>query len=189
MKKYITPPYVFTPGASGVGTIKTNIVNFDIKLLVGIINVTREAAIYWPSFSGRGFTNVSGDTITLEFDTSTYSAGDVLQIIYESTPQYPSVVDASTGELIEEIRALTEAMMSILKTIGMAQVDPATGRMRVSVETAPTTSVTGTITANQSGVWNITNLATLGGQNANSVVQALERFAADNLALNIDITP
>ena len=188
MKNYITPPYVFIPGASGVGTIKTNIVNFDIKLLVGIINVTREAAIYWPSFSGRGFTNVSGDTITLEFDTSTYSAGDVLQIIYESTPQYPSVVDASTGELIEEIRALTEAMMSILKTIGMAQVNPLTGRMFVD-GSGVTQPVSGTVSAAQSGVWNITNLATLGGQNANSVVQALERFAADNLALNIDITP
>lgn len=89
MKNYITPSYTFTPGASGVGTIDTNIVNFNIKLLVGIINITRETPIYWPALAGRGFTNVSGDVITLEYDTSTHNAGDVLQFIYDSTADYP----------------------------------------------------------------------------------------------------
>lgn len=89
MKNYITPSYSFTPGASGVGTIDTNIVNFNIKLLVGIINITREAPIYWPALAGRGFTNVAGDVITLEYDTSTHNAGDVLQFIYDSTADYP----------------------------------------------------------------------------------------------------
>jgi len=89
MKNYITPLYVFTPGFSGFGTIQTNITNFDIKLLVGIINVTRGTVIYWPASSGKGFTNISGDTITLEADTSSHNSADILQIVYDGTADYP----------------------------------------------------------------------------------------------------
>jgi hypothetical protein len=89
MKNYINPSYTFTPGASGVGTVDTNIANFDIKLLVGIINITRETVIYWPSLTGRGYTNVAGDVITLEYSTVGHNSGDLLQFIYDSTADYP----------------------------------------------------------------------------------------------------
>jgi hypothetical protein len=89
MKNYINPSYTFTPGASGVGTVDTNIANFDIKMLVGIINITREAVIYWPSLTGRGYTNVAGDVITLEYSTVGHNSGDLLQFVYDSTADYP----------------------------------------------------------------------------------------------------
>lgn len=89
MKNYINPSYTFTPGASGVGTVDTNIANFDIKLLVGIINITRETVIYWPSLTGRGYTNVAGDVITLEYSTVGHNSGDFLQFVYDSTAEYP----------------------------------------------------------------------------------------------------
>lgn len=183
MKNYITPAYVFTPGVSGVGTIDTNIVNFDIKLLVGIINVTRETVIYWPSMSGRGYTNIAGDIITLEFDTTGHNSGDILQIIYDSTVDYPSVVDASHGQLMEAIQSLSLAVMSLQKSIGAAYADPLTGRMRVQLE-----GTAGTVAATQSGVWNITNLATIGSQNANSTIPSLERMAAQQLRNNITLS-
>jgi len=89
MKNYINPSYTFTPGASGVGTVDTNIANFDIKFLVGIINITRETVIYWPSLTGRGYTNVAGDVITLEYSTAGHNSGDLLQFVYDSTADYP----------------------------------------------------------------------------------------------------
>jgi hypothetical protein len=89
MKNYINPSYTFTPGASGVGTVDTNIANFDIKFLVGIINITRETVIYWPSLTGRGYTNVAGDVITLEYSTVGHNSGDLLQFVYDSTEDYP----------------------------------------------------------------------------------------------------
>ena len=91
------------------------------------------------------------------------------------------------GELIEAIEAMRMAIVSLQKSIGMAQVNPLTGRMLVD-GAGVTQPVSGTIAATQSGVWNITNLATLGGQAANSAIPAFERGTADNLRRNINVT-
>ena len=96
------------------------------------------------------------------------------------------------GELIEAIEAMRMAVVSLQKSIGMAQVNPLTGRMLVdgSGVTQPvsgTVSV-GTPAVTQSGTWNITNLATIGGQAANSQIPSFERMTADNLRRNINVT-
>lgn len=99
----------------------------------------------------------------------------------------------AVGELMEAIEAMRMAIVSLQKSIGMAQVNPLTGRMLVdgSGVTQPvsgTVTATGTIAATQSGTWNITNLATVGGQAANSQVTSFERMTADNLRRNINVT-
>lgn len=91
------------------------------------------------------------------------------------------------GELIEAIEAMRMAIVSLQKSIGMAQVNPLTGRMLVD-GAGVTQPVSGTIAATQSGAWNITNLATLGGQAANTAIPAFERNTADNLRRNINVT-
>ena len=96
------------------------------------------------------------------------------------------------GELIEAIEAMRMAVQSLARTIGLAQVNPITGRMLVdgSGVTQPvsgTVSV-GTPAVTQSGTWNITNLATIGGQAANSQIPSFERMTADNLRRNINVT-
>lgn len=96
------------------------------------------------------------------------------------------------GELMEAIEAMRMAVQSLTRTIGLAQVNPLTGRMLVdgSGVTQPvsgTVSV-GTPAVTQSGTWNITNLATIGGIAANSQVQSFERMTADNLRNNIIVT-
>ena len=80
------------------------------------------------------------------------------------------------GELIQAIEAMRMAVVSLSRSIGMAQVSPTTGRMLADANAA------------QSGTWNITNLATLGGQAANSAIPAFERNTADNLRRNINVT-
>jgi len=90
------------------------------------------------------------------------------------------------GELIEAIEAMRQAIQSMNRTIGMAQVEALTGRLRVAVESI--VAITGTVTANQGGTWNITNVATIGGQAANSQIQSFERMTADNLRRNINVT-
>jgi hypothetical protein len=94
---------------------------------------------------------------------------------------------AAYGELIEAIEAMRLAVQSLNRTIGLAQVNPLTGRMLVD-PSGVTSPVSGTITANQGGTWNITNLATIGGQAANSQIQSFERMTADNLRRNITVT-
>jgi len=84
-------------------------------------------------------------------------------------------------ELMEAIEAMRMAIHALTRTIGLAQVNPLTGRMLVdpSGVTSP---------VSQSGTWNITNLATIGGVAANSQVQSFERMTADNLRRNINVT-
>jgi hypothetical protein len=94
---------------------------------------------------------------------------------------------AAYGELIEAIEAMRLAVQSLNRTIGLAQVNPLTGRMLVD-PSGVTSPVSGTVSANQSGTWNITNLATIGGVAANSQVQSFERMTADNLRRNINVT-
>ncbi len=197
MKNLITPSYTFTPGASGVGTIDTNIVNFDIKLLYAIINVTRETIIYTPAISGRGYTSITGDTITLEFATTGMNSGDILQFIYDSTADYPSFVNTgqaqplteaqlATAEITEALRQVQTQVEVLKNTIGQTRVD-ASGRLRVlldSISTSLTLAAITTVTT----VSTVTNQTQIGGTNANDQVPALRRLAADTLLSKIIIT-
>jgi hypothetical protein len=200
MKNFITPSYTFTPGASGVGTIDTNIVNFNVKLLVAIINITREQIIYAPQLAGYGYTNIVGDTITLEYNTTGQSGSDILQIIYEATADYPSRVDTglaqsltnaqlAASETTEALRQIQYLVEILANTIGQARVD-STGRLRILLDSISASLTLATITT----VNTVTTLSTLsnqtqiGGVNANDQVPALRRAAADTLLSKISIT-
>jgi hypothetical protein len=107
-------------------------------------------------------------------------------IAHETADGNPLPVTA-TQELMQAIEAMRMAIQSLTRTIGLAQVNPLTGRMLVD-PSGVTSPVSGTVSANQSGTWNITNLATIGGVAANSQVQSFERMTADNLRRNINVT-
>jgi len=100
-------------------------------------------------------------------------------IAHETADNNPLPVTA-TQELMQAIEAMRMAIHALTRTIGLAQVNPATGRMLVDPS-----GVTSPVNATQSGTWNITNLATIGGVAANSQVQSFERMTADNLRRNI----
>lgn len=87
----------------------------------------------------------------------------------------------AVGELIEAIEAMRMAIQALTRTVGLAQVNPLTGRLLVDPSGVASP-------VSQSGTWNITNLATLGGQAANSAIPAFERATADNLRRNINVT-
>lgn len=105
----------------------------------------------------------------------------------------PMPVDVN-GEMIEAIEALRMAIASLTRTIGIAMPDTV-GRLRVLAEN-PTAAnlnatVSGTITANQGGTWNIatlTNQTQVGGFNANDQIPALMQLNAGSLRRNISVT-
>ena len=107
-------------------------------------------------------------------------------IAHETADNNPLPVTA-TQELMQAIEAMRMAIQSLARTVGLAQVNPLTGRMLVDAS-GTTQPISGTVTANQGGTWNITNLATIGGQAANSQVPSFERMTADNLRRNINVT-
>ena len=107
-------------------------------------------------------------------------------IAHETADGNPLPVTA-TQELMQAIEAMRMAIQALTRTIGLAQVNPLTGRMLVD-GSGTTQPVSGTVNAAQSGTWNITNLATIGGQAANSQIPSFERMTADNLRRNINVT-
>jgi hypothetical protein len=107
----------------------------------------------------------------------------VAQDVNETTP----LPVTGAQELMEAIEAMRMAIHTLTRTIGLAQVNPLTGSMFVDGSRV-TQTVNGTVNAAQSGTWNITNLATIGGVAANSQVQSFERMTADNLRRNINVT-
>ena len=95
-------------------------------------------------------------------------------IAHETADNNPLPVTA-TQELMQAIEAMRMAIHSLTRTIGLAQVNPLTGRLLVDPS-----GVTSPV--------NVTNLATIGGVAANSQVQSFERMTADNLRRNINVT-
>jgi hypothetical protein len=151
MKNYISPSYTFTPGDTGVGNVTTGIKNFNVKFLIVILNITREEIIYAPGLSGRGYTSISGDTITLEYNTSSHSSTDILQFLYESTNDYPSVVDsARNNDLLVKLQRLTKIAES-LQVVDSAQ------RQRITIDSIAASLTLGTVTT----VGSVTSLGTL----------------------------
>ena len=106
-------------------------------------------------------------------------------IAHETADGNPLPIKAM-GELIEAIEAMRMAIQSLNRTVGLAQVNPLTGRMLVD-NAGVTQPVTGTITA-VTTVSTVSNLAQVGGQSANSQIPSFERMTADNLRRNISVT-
>ena len=80
MKKIIITDPIFTPSTK---TVDTKIDNFDIRKLYAIINQTTGNLIYGTGIPGKGFTSVTDSTIVLQFDTTSMSAIDILQLLYD----------------------------------------------------------------------------------------------------------
>jgi len=191
MKNHITPEYIFTPGEPGVGTIDTKIDNFDIKYLVGIINITRGEVIFWPSLKGRGYLGFfNGSGIVLEYDTSTFDTNDILQIIYDSTAEYPSHVSAELGtsatEIIDALRQLQYSIEILKNTIGQTRPD-ANGRLRILLDAISNSLTLGTITS-VGTVTTLTNQSQIAGVNAIEQINNIRRLSADSLLNKINLS-
>ena len=191
MKNLITPNYVFTPGGPGVGTLKTNIINFDIKLLLAVVNVTRETIIYSSALSGRGYTNLSGDTITLEFDTTGFSSSDVLQVFYDSTVDYPSVISAPR---INDLIALMERLVKTSETL---QVVDSAQRQRISIDSTSFTTINPfPVVASQATATNLkaeviyttsANLPQIGGMDREQYINIAKQTYAQSIRSRLTI--
>jgi hypothetical protein len=177
MKKYLNTYSIFTPGDSGIGTVKTNIINFDIRKLIAIINQTREQLIYGVGVNGFGYTNISGDTITLEFNTSEYDSQDVLNVIYDSSPEYPVDINSSTNnDLLAQIKRL----IKISETL---QVVDSSQRQRISVDTI----ATGVTLPTVSTVTSVTNIASNAGMDREQYINIARQAYANGIRTNLRI--
>jgi hypothetical protein len=165
MKSFITPSYTFSPGASGVGTLTlSGIEEFNARQLVAVINQTRGVVIYATGGAATRYTALAGNTLTLNVDTSTHSAGDALQIIYEVTDPLP-VSDNTVAKLLLRI------LQMLMAPLGY---DKAQGRQRGTVVLeSGTVSTVNTV----STVSSVTNIAAVGGYSAQMQIFDTNRTA------------
>lgn len=164
MKDFIPVNYTFVPGASGVGTIALDIANFDIKRLVAIINQSRGVMIYSTGNVDLRYSSISGNTLTLFFDTTGHSANDVIQVIYnDSNPLSMVLDDVSTW------------FKTLLKALQYPNyLDRSLNALRIAiVNTIATVTTVTTVTT----VSSVTDQANIGGYNAQVMVRSATRQA------------
>lgn len=81
MKQIIDFSPAFVPAARTLNF--STMEGFSLRKLMAVINMTRGQVIYVTGKAGLGFTSFTNNILTLEFDTSTQSSGDVLQVLYD----------------------------------------------------------------------------------------------------------
>lgn len=94
MKTIKTDNITFNAAAQQV-TI--GVFNLDIRNVYAIINQTAGVVIYATGTAGKGFTTVVGNTITLQYDTSSMSDTDSIQVIYEDAKTENNAVLIGNG--------------------------------------------------------------------------------------------
>lgn len=103
----------FTPGAANAGTLDFRGMEprFELDKLYAVLNVTRNQLLYVPGGSGLGLAATDtqpADVLTLELDTSTYSATDDLNVIYEVAT---GIMGPAGGNLPREYGGILEMQL------------------------------------------------------------------------------
>ena len=151
MKEFITTKYTFSPGASGVGFVDlSGIDSFDSTRLVAIINQTRGVLLYSTASETSKYTLIEGNRVFLNTDTSSHSAEDSLQIIYNK--------ESSTVDMV----VLLNNLLSIIATPAIR--DKTINADRVTLVGGSTTISSGTVTT-------VSNLSTF--SNYQSQIQTI----------------
>lgn len=96
-----TNAYTFSASARTVTL--TGVANLPVESILLINNISRNQIIYNPFSAGVGYTAYSSNdtsaTITLEFDTSSYSDLDKLQIFYDNSDEGKTLLSGMSAEL------------------------------------------------------------------------------------------
>lgn len=169
MKDFLSVNYTFVPGASGVGTLSLGITNFDPKRLVAVINQTRGVMIYSTGSVDLRYSNISGNTLTLFFDTTGHSANDVLQVIYND----PNPLSTSLDNISSWFKTLLKAIQY------PNYLDRSLNALRVAITNSLTVGSLPTLGAvtNVATVAAVTDQVNIGGYNAQVMVRSVTRAA------------
>jgi|688.fasta_scaffold20158_4 hypothetical protein len=169
MKDFLPISYTFSPAGSGVGSVRLDIAGFDIKRLVAIINQTKGQTIYATGVASLRYSAVSGNLITLFFDTASHSADDVLQVIYNDENPLAIAIDSVSIWLKSIMRAVQYPNY----------LDRALNALRVNIVNSLTIGTLPTLAnvTTVAGVTTVTNQTNIGSYNADVQVRANVRQA------------
>lgn len=93
--------------------------SFAIDKLYAVINVTRNTPLYIPGAAGYGITGISGTKITLDFDTSTHSSSDIINIFYDTAGSIDANAALENGGKLQMIQETMALVLAELRTQNM----------------------------------------------------------------------
>lgn len=172
MKDFVLASVNFVTGAAGASTITLNIDGFDIRKLVAVINQTRGVLLYSAASASLRYTALSGNTLTLNVDTTSHSSGDSIQILYNSDEAIAvkssqnSIIEASLIPLIKNILNFLLYPNWLDRTLNALRITIASGIINT------VTTVTGVTT-----LTTLTNQTNIGSYTADAQVDANRRAA------------
>jgi len=169
MKDFLSVNSIFVPGASGVGTITLAIPDFDVKKLVSVINQTKGEIIYSTGSTTLRYTSLVGNRLTLNYDTTTHSPNDVIQVIYNDSNPLSIALDN-----------ISVMFRAILKAIQYPNyVDRSANAVRANVLNSLTVGTLPTLAAvtNVATVAAVTNVANIGNYNGEILARSISRSA------------
>lgn len=170
MKKSVITTTTFNPATR---VINTGVQDFNIKKLYAIINQTAEAIIFATGMQGKGFTSITGSSITLEYDTTSMNANDVLQIIYD---------DNEDTDLLQNIFEAVD-MLTFLQTLRTTS-----NTLRVSVNDSTVNAATLNLLQTSSAMIGVASPISIGTSAVNLAVHNQNMTAIQSNINNISIT-
>jgi hypothetical protein len=109
MKQLIETEYIFDASLKTVDL--SSIRNFDVKKLYAILNITRNQIIYAIGTTAYGLASISGNVLTLVYDTTYQDDTDLLGIIYDD--QVTEIPADDTDSTATAVRALPQHVSRI----------------------------------------------------------------------------
>jgi hypothetical protein len=155
MKKLIEK-YVFDPAQKNV--VFNDYENIELERVLLITNVTKNIIIYNFANPLAGAQVLNNNILHLQYDTSTMSNTDKLQIYYDID------TEASTEDTQKDIHELLYSLYSVTKDLSTILLTISNGSVRTTVANTPSVSISGTPSVNVTGS-NITNMNGLPPQN------------------------
>jgi hypothetical protein len=161
MKDFNVTEYVFFPGVSGAGYVDLyNLSDFDITRVVAIINQTKGVVIYATGSASKRYTSISGNKVYLFYDTSSHSATDKLQIVY-NTSKSLKTSDTDTQEMIKLLSRLVKIAENQQSTDSAQRQRMIVDNTSLTVTQATATNLNATVSiAASQTLATVTNLAT-----------------------------
>jgi hypothetical protein len=160
----IAGSYTFTPGSSGLGSVGFIGIDLTLANVKLITNVTRNEIIYNFADSAAGAASFGLNNLVLDYDTSTHSASDVLQIILDVDAPMP--VDVAPQGTLSNL--LVRVLRLLSSPLGYAK-DLQRYRNTAIVESGTVTTVTTCST--------VTNVSQLSGLSAERLINSASRSA------------
>ena len=147
MKNIYTNGYSFNAATKQIDFVSFS--GFNYSRLVAVINLTQNKILYATGATGKGGT-YSGTVLTLEWDTTTYSNGDTLQIIYGDAPSlYTGLTDAELRAAPVPVNGTIDLSSTTLTALENVSIDnfPASQNVVVTSSVLPTGAATQTTLA------------------------------------------